>query len=193
MRIGILGGTFDPPHWGHLLLAEFVRDEIELDKVYLVPALLPPHKTDRVITDAQRRLKMVKLLCGDDDFIVPSDADLTHNRKPSFTIDLLDELAQKFPEDTFHLVIGGDSVIEFTTWRRWKEILGKYDVVALPRPGRNFSTADKKVLEKIRIFKSPLIEISSTEIRRRVKMEKSIRFMTTKAVVEFIESEGLYK
>ncbi len=192
MKIGIFGGTFDPPHFGHLLLAEFVRDELELDKIYLMPALLPPHKTDRIVTDSKLRYEMVKLLCGDDKYIRPSDADLTHNRKPSFTIDLLDELSQKYPEDSFVLIIGGDSVLEFTTWRRWEEILNKYDVVALQRPGQIFSTANKEVLEKVKVLKNPLIEISSTQIRRRVRAGKSIRFMTTKAVADFIYEQNLY-
>ncbi|MCD6417263.1 nicotinate-nucleotide adenylyltransferase [bacterium] len=192
MKIGIFGGTFDPPHWGHLLLAEFVRDEMGLDRVLLVPALFPPHKEDRIITDAQLRLEMVKILCGNDPYIRPSDADLVHGRKPSYTIDLLEDFFKKFPGDEFFLIVGGDSVVEFTTWHRWDEILSRCVVVALPRPGRDFSSADRRVLDAVKILKSPLIEISSTEIRRRVCEGKSIRFMTTEEVAKFIAEKKLY-
>jgi len=193
MRVGIFGGTFDPPHWGHLVLAEFVRDAGKLDEIWLMPALQPPHKLDRIITPAHLRMKMVELLCGDDPFIRPSDADLTHERQPSYTIDLLDELSQRFPQNQFILIIGGDSLVEFTIWHKWEDILKKHEVLVLPRRNADFSLVHPKVAQKAKIINSPLIEISSTEIRRRVGEGITIKYMTTQAVEEFIIEQKLYR
>jgi len=192
MRIGLFGGTFDPPHWGHLILAEWIRCEGKLDKVWLAPARVPPHKVGRKLTDEWLRFKMVKLACADDEFIIASDCDLVHERKPSYTVDLLDELSAKFPDDEFVLVVGADSIVEFTTWHNWREILDRYDIYGLLRPNFDLRAADKMVLEKVKIFKSPLIELSSTMIRQRVREGKSIRFMVPAAVEKFIYEKKLY-
>ncbi len=193
MRVGIFGGTFDPPHWGHLLLAEFVRDEAGLDQVWLVPALQPPHKTNYPVTDAATRYRMVELACAGDAKIVPSDADITHNRRPSFTIDLIDDLQRKFPQHEFALIIGGDSLVEITTWHRWQQLLRKCQVIVLPRPGFDLTRAHPDALKASQVIESPLVDISSTAIRQRVREGKSIRYMVPEAVRLFIEREGLYR
>jgi len=192
MKIGIFGGTFDPPHWGHLLLAEFAREELALDGVWLMPALQPPHKTTRKISPIGIRYRMVEALCGDDPFIRPSDADMAHGRSPSYTIDLLDELSRKYPENQFTLLIGGDSYIELTTWHRWRQLVRKYAVVALPRPDTDKLVAHPDIRENVKMLSSPLIEISSTDIRQRVSQQRTIRYMTTEAVERIIGEEKLY-
>ncbi len=190
--VGIFGGTFDPPHMGHLILAEFVRDEAGLDYVWLTPSLDPPHKLDRRKSPARIRYQMVKLACGDDPYIIPSDADLTHNRRPSYTIDLLDDLSSTNPDTSFALIIGSDSVVEFTTWKDWQRILEKYRVIALHRPGVDLARAHPEVLGKVEFVKNPLIELSSTQIRQRIAQGKSVRFMVPDPVLEFIRNHRLY-
>ena len=193
MRIGIFGGTFDPPHIGHLILAEFVRDEIGLDRVWLVPALEPPHKLDREKTPAEIRYEMVKLACGDDPYIIPSNIDLIHDRRPSYTIDLLDEICEKYPQDEFVLIIGEDSVAEFTTWKDWREILRKYRVIGLKRRGVDLKDANSDVISSVEMLKNPLIEISSTEIRERIIEGRSVRYMVPERVLKFVLSKKIYK
>jgi len=192
MKIGIFGGTFDPPHIGHLILAEFVREQVELDCVWLAPTLDPPHKLEREKTPASQRYEMVKLACDDDPFILPSDIDLVHNRKPSYTIDLLDEISQENPHDEFILIIGADSVIEFTTWHRWREILSKYRVVAVRRPYADIADAHPDVIDSVEILESPLLELSSSDIRRRIREGHSVRYMMTKKAFDFIMKNNLY-
>ncbi len=192
MKIGIFGGTFDPPHIGHLILAEFVREQEELDCVWLTPTLDPPHKLEKEKTPVSQRYEMVKLACNDGPFILPSDIDLVHNRKPSYTIDLLDEISQKNPSDEFILIIGADSVIEFTTWHRWREILSKYRVVAVRRPYADISDAHRDVVDSVEILESPLLELSSSDIRRRISEGRSVRFMVPKKALDFIMRNNLY-
>ena len=193
MKIGIFGGTFDPPHMGHLILAEFVRDEMNLDYVWLAPALDPPHKLDRQKTPAHIRYRMVQLACGDDPHIRPSDIDLTHNRRPSYTIDLLDDVSSQNPEHHFSLIIGSDSVLEFTTWKDWRQILERYEVIALYRPDFDPKDANPFVLEHIKFVRNPLIELSSSEIRRRIREGRSVRFMVPAPVLDFIKENNLYR
>jgi nicotinate-nucleotide adenylyltransferase len=193
MKIGIFGGTFDPPHWAHMILAEWVRTESKLDKVWLMPVLSPPHKQDSEITDPETRFEMVSLACGEDEFIRPSALDLRHRRRPSYTFDLLNELKRKYRTDKFSLIIGADAILEFSTWHRWQELLLKFEVIGLLRPGKNLFNAGKRVLSKIKILSTPLLEISSTEIRKRVMRGKSIRFMVSFEVEKFIYEKQLYR
>ena len=193
MKIGIFGGTFDPPHIGHLILAEFVRDEIGLDEVWLVPALDPPHKLDRHKTPADIRYEMVKLACGNDAFIRPSDIDLVHSRRPSYTIDLLDEISLNFPDNEFVQIIGEDSIAEFTLWKRWNEILKKYRIIGLRRRGIDLTCVNNEVISSVEILNNPLIELSSTEIRKRIINGKSVRYMVSERVWDFIFSNKVYK
>jgi len=193
MKIGVFGGTFDPPHWAHMILAEWVRTERKLDKVWLMPVLSPPHKQDSEITDPETRFEMVSLACGEDEFIRPSDLDLRHRRRPSYTFDLLNELKRKYRADKFSLIVGADAILGFSTWHRWQELLLKFEVIGLLRPGKNLFNADKRVLSKIKILSTPLLEISSTEIRKRVMRGKSIRFMVSFEVEKFIYEKQLYR
>ncbi|MCD6595049.1 nicotinate-nucleotide adenylyltransferase [bacterium] len=193
MKIGIFGGTFDPPHIGHLILAEFVRDEIGLDEVWLVPALDPPHKLDRHKTPADIRYEMVKLACGNDAFIRPSDIDLVHSRRPSYTIDLLDEISLNFPDNEFVQIIGEDSIAEFTLWKSWNEILKKYRIIGLRRRGIDLTCVNNEVISSVEILNNPLIELSSTEIRKRIINGKSVRYMVSERVWDFIFSNKVYK
>ncbi len=192
MKIGIFGGTFDPPHLGHLILAEFVRDSLNLEQVWLAPALKPPHKTDQEVTPIKHRYRMVELACGDDPFIKPSDIDITHNRQPSYTIDLLDNICHKYPEKDFILIIGTDSVVEFTTWERWEQILQNYYVVAVKRPNFEISRVSHKILKSIKILDNPLIELSSTKIRERIANGHSVRYMVPEPVLIYILKENIY-
>ncbi len=193
MKIGILGGTFDPPHVGHTLLAEYVREECALDEIWLAVANDPPHKLGVKKTPVAQRLEMTELACDGYSKVKASDCDIKHGRHPSYTYDLLTELSQQYEQYCFTLVIGADSVINFTTWHRWDELLAKFEVLAVRRPNYNLAYANQNVLDHVRFVEAPLIELSSISIRARVAQGKSIHYIVSSNVEKFIIENKLYQ
>ncbi|MCS7237330.1 MAG: nicotinate-nucleotide adenylyltransferase [Thermoguttaceae bacterium] len=201
MRLGVFGGTFDPVHWGHLLLAECCREQANLDEVWFIPASTPPHKRQRRLTDARFRVEMLELaVAGHPKFRV-SKMEIERGGV-SYTIDTLRALRQDYPDAQLFLILGADSIEELHTWRDAKEICQ----VALPlvarRPGHEIRAAPEFV-EQIggerwqailaAAVEMPLVEISSSDIRRRVSAGKSIRYRVPRSVEEYIYAHGLYK
>lgn len=191
-KIGILGGTFDPPHIGHLIIAEFAVGEFDLERIYFCPAFCPPHKTERILSAPEARLEMVRISCEGNDKFVVSDIDIRHKRVPSYTVDLLDDFQQEFPETQFYLIIGADAAAEFTTWHRWKDILAKAKVICAKRSVSNLTSQEEFVMKNMIFSNAPIIEISSTEIRDRVACGKSIRYMVHPDVEKYIIAHNLY-
>lgn len=200
-RLGIFGGTFDPVHLGHLLLAESCRESAQLDEVWFVPAGTPPHKQRRSLTPARFRLEMLELaVAGHPQFKV---CRLEVDRGGvSYTVDTLSQIRQMHPDAELFLLLGADSLEELHTWRE-ADIICQ---VALPlvacRPNHQ-PVLHESLLAKIgqerweairrHFVPMPLIEISSTEIRRRVAEGKSIRYRVPRPVEEYIRSHGLYQ
>ena len=199
MRIGLFGGTFDPIHLGHLILAERCREEAGLEEVWFLPSYVPPHKTERTITRFEQRCEMVALAtAGQPAFRVERiEKELP---PPSFTSETLAELRARHPEHEFSLVIGGDSLREFPTWHNPRKVLDLARLVAVPRAGTSAVTAGELAAKlelpaegvRLLLVECPAIDIASREIRSRVKEGKSIRFLVPRSIEEYIRERKLY-
>lgn len=198
MRIGIFGGTFDPVHNGHLLLAEQCREQASLDEVWLIPAGSPPHKESTGITPGKQRREMLEFASAGNPTFVIKDLEL-HREGPSYTVETLRQLKESHSNDDFYLIIGADSVRDFHTWREPAAILEQAHLIGVNRP--NISLPDlselkeklgEAVVEKITWVTMPGIDLSSTDIRQRVQENKSVRYMTPRAVEVYIHNNRLY-
>ena len=194
MRIGIYGGTFDPIHVGHLITAEYARELLALDQLHFVVAAVPPHKTGLPITPAEDRFEMVRRAVASNPHFLPSDVEIRRGGR-SFTVDTLRELRQSLGVTREELVflMGQDSLADFATWRQPERILELATVVAFRRPNVPLDGVPEVFLQRIRLLETPLIEISATEIRRRVREGRSIRYLVPDEVAEYIRQRGLYR
>jgi nicotinate-nucleotide adenylyltransferase len=184
MHTGILGGSFDPVHHGHLILARAALEELGLDRILFIPAHRSPHKTDTKPATAQDRFAMVQLAIQDEPGFAASDLEL-QLPPPSYTVETLRELRAQHPGDQFTLLIGADNVAKFDTWREPDEIRRLANLAVLDRAGHD-TPHDGPVIRR-------LVDISSTEIRARVAAGRSIRYLTPAAVCDYIAREGLYR
>lgn len=195
MRIGIYGGTFDPVHFGHLLLAESCRDVCRLDQVIFVPARVSPHKLDAVMAPARARLEMLELaLAGFPEFRV-SRAEMDREG-PSYTLDTLRHFRSEFADDDLFLLMGADSVAEFPRWREPEQILQLATLVVV---NRERAVPDLSALSKMensghppQSVSMPGVDFSASEIRRRVHEGRSVRFQLPRAVEHYIRDKRLY-
>tara|TARA_B100000575_G_scaffold282498_1_gene274261 strand:+ start:222 stop:800 length:579 start_codon:yes stop_codon:yes gene_type:complete len=191
MRICIFGGTFDPPHIGHLLVAQTVCEEEKFDKILFMPANKPPHKNN--ITRVEDRLAMLRFAIeGNPNFQI-SDMEIKRGGV-SYTIDTLKDMKSsvlKEEDDLFYL-IGSDSLLELSQWKEPEEILKNCNVVVAIRPGFRPSDIPAWILHKIQFANIPRFEISSSNIRARWRENKTIRYMVTLPVWEYINQNKLY-
>ena len=198
MRLGIFGGTFDPVHYGHLLLAETCRQDLQLDEVRWIPAGNPPHKNDTSITDAHARADMLRLaLSGYPEHVV--DRREIRRDGPSWTVDTLAEFAAEFKDAELFFLMGADSLRDFATWRQPDRITALASVVGVNRPGQPVPEPDQLVqwmgaelARCITIVNMPGTDISATDLRKRVCDGKELRFLTPRAVDVFIREHRLY-
>jgi len=201
-RIGIFGGSFDPIHTAHLLLAEQACDVLGLERVIFVPARLPPHKDPAALTSARDRLKMVRLAVADNPRLTVSDIEL-RREGPSYTVDTIRAMRRRLGKGAeLFFLIGGDTVAELPTWRDVSGLVELCTVVPLSRPGVRkppvsalISALGKKEARGIlsRTIKMPLLDISATDVRARVSEGRSIRYLVPPAVEEYIRRKLLYK
>lgn len=197
-RIGIYGGTFDPVHYGHLLLAEAAREQVGLDEVWFLPTRIPPHKQDVQITDGGLRSEMLEFaIAGVREFKV--DRRELRRDGASYTYETLAQLRQDFPDDEFYFIMGADSFIDFPTWRKPEEILSLAHLIVSNRgtdpippldPVRQKFGADAAA--RVIFVRMPSIEVASREIRRKVNRGESIRFLVPRAVEQVIAERKLY-
>jgi nicotinate-nucleotide adenylyltransferase len=196
-RIGILGGTFDPPHLGHLILAETACDMLSLSVVLFVPVGDPPHKPDAVITDVQHRVAMVNAaIVGNPRFTV-SDIDITRPA-PHYSVDTVRLIHEHHPDATLYFLIGGDSLKDIPTWHEPQRIYQQAQLAVMSRPG---AAIDMVALEKqlpgirdrIVFVEAPEIGISATLIRERLRNNHSIRYLVPNGVEEYIIEHRLYQ
>ena len=196
MRIGVFGGTFDPIHMGHLIVAEDARASLELDKILFIPAGQPWFKSYRQITEAHHRLAMVRLAVeGNPSFDV---ADIEIRRTgPSYTVDTLSELRVLYPDAEFIVILGVDALREIDRWHQPRKLFELASAVGMARPG---ASLDPSVLNaaipgassRMRLLDSVLIEISGTEVRQRIAARRSVRYRVPDAVARYIHENGLY-
>ncbi len=189
--IGIFGGTFDPVHIGHLVVAERVAEAEQLARVLFLPAGRPPHKQGRTFAPAADRLAMVeRAVAGNPRFAV--SAIELESDGPSFTIDTVRRLKA---EGASHLalILGADSLVELGTWRRPEALLGECRVIVVERPGFDLAGALPAFRQSAHMIDAPRLDISSSDIRARVRAGLSIRYLVPEAVREYIAEHGLYR
>lgn len=194
--IGIMGGTFDPIHTGHLMLAEQAREILSLDKVLFITAAVPPHKAECGISSAVDRHEMVKLAISDNPAFEPSELEL--NRKGmSYTVDTVETLVNLQPDCRFFLLLGSDEASSFGTWYRPCRIMELVSVAVANRPGcdveASISGLKSELASQVVRLQMPGVDISSTDIRSRVACGKSIKYMVPSNVAEYIQYRGLYR
>jgi nicotinate-nucleotide adenylyltransferase len=192
VRIGVFGGTFDPPHVGHLLVANDAREALELDRLIFVPTGAQPFKVDTPpAASGQDRLEMVRLAVADDANYVVDDAEI--NRKGlSFTVDTLEHLSERNPAARLFLLMGEDVLASFEKWRSPARIRELATLVAVSRSGLEGSVADPAASAVLRVS-TRRVDVSSTEIRERLRAGKSIKGFVPESVERFIDVRGLYR
>ena len=198
-RIGILGGTFDPPHVGHVWLATLAADAIGLDRVLFMPAAQPPHKPAESVTSAADRLLMTRLAIAGDDAFELTLIEMERSG-PSYTIDSVTELQRLYGDEAeLYLLMASDSLAKIDTWRQPDELLERIEWVVGPRPG--VTLPDRSSLEdrfgerasRIHLLDGPSLDVSSTQIRERVAAGQAIRYLVPRGVEDLIVDRGLYR
>ena len=188
MKIGILGGTFNPVHIGHLILAEEAREKLALDKIIFVPANLPPHKDNGNIAGAGVRLKLLKLAIKGNKYFGVSDSEIKRQGR-SYTIDTIREFKAKYPLDELYFIIGSDLLKYLEEWKDLTEINKMVKFIAATRPGYPL----EKIPSYIQTLGIRAVDISGFEVRRCIRENKSFRYLIPEAVFNFINRKRLYK
>lgn len=187
-RIGILGGTFNPPHIGHLIMADQAGQQLELDEVWMMPTAKPPHAPGKTTIAASHRLKMVELAIVDNP-LLSLQAYEVHKGGKNYTVDTMRHFIETSPDIDFYFIIGGDSVRDLPTWKNIQELAQLVQFVGVQRPGIEI----KSTIYPVKWIDSPLIDLSSTDIRLRVFLDQSIRYQVPKLVEQYIYEQNLYK
>ncbi|EGQ27607.1 nicotinate-nucleotide adenylyltransferase [Mammaliicoccus sciuri] len=185
-RIGILGGTFNPPHTGHLLIANEVRYAGDLDEVWLMPTAVPPHKTAAGDATAEQRLHMVKLAVDEIEGLRASSFEIERGGV-SYTYDTMSQLIQDEPQHEFYFIIGGDMIDQLPTWYKIDELLQIIKFIGVKRPGA-VSASDFPV----QMVETPQLDLSSTLIRQRFLEGGTVQLLLPPAVEAYIREERLY-
>lgn len=192
-KIGFYGGTFNPIHSAHLIVAKIVKEKMGLDEVIFIPSGQPPHKNNEVL-NPKTRLEMVKLAIANEPQFSVSDIEIRHKRK-SYTILTIEELKKAYPNDQLFWIIGADSLIEMpTVWRGGWKALDLIPFIVVQRKGFDLSQIPRRILKKVTIVETktkPLV--SSTKIRSMLVKGKSIDFLVPAKIAWFIKKHGLYK
>lgn len=186
-RIGVLGGTFDPIHLGHLAVASEVCHALELDRVLLVPALRQPFKDDDGHATPQQRLEMCRLAVANDDRLAVSDVDIARG-DITYTVDTLTDLHAAHPGANFFFIAGADAIARLSEWREPQRLRTLARFVAVGRPGHDAPTPDATQL----VVDAPQIGVSSTEVRRRRRTGAPVRYLVPDSVAEYIVQHSLY-
>lgn len=195
---GVFGGTFDPPHTGHLILAELARSALRLSEVVFIPAAQPPHKLDEQFADATDRMEMTRRAIAGNERFSLSTIELDRDGA-SYTVDTLRQLRQEWGETVdIYFILGADSLVDFPTWYNPAEILEMCRLAVVRRPGVEVDFAELEtqlpgIEDRTYFVPAPLIEISSTKVRERVAAGRSVRYLVPRAVEKYIYEYGLYK
>jgi nicotinate-nucleotide adenylyltransferase len=201
MRVGIFGGTFDPIHLGHLILAEQCREQGRLDQVWFLPAPRPPHKSHRVVTRFEQRVEMLRLaIAGNPAFRVEE----IENERPglSYTVETIEELRRRDPQHELFLLIGSDTLAQLHTWYEPVRLLVSAGLLVRARPShpvlseQEFRAALKMpdtIPLRLEVVQAPVIEISSNDLRSRAAEGRSLRYFIPRAVEEYIRDKRLYR
>jgi nicotinate-nucleotide adenylyltransferase len=196
VRLGLLGGTFDPVHAGHLMIAEAARHKLSLDQVVFIPAGDPPHKGD-VMAEAEHRYAMVLLATAGNEAFAVSRREL-ERPGPSYSLTTIREYRSEVgTQGELFFVAGADTVMEIQTWHRWRDVLGECRFAGVSRPG--FDTAamlaslPPELRRRVEFVSAPAFDLSSTEIRERIQRGEPVRYMVPEAVDIYIRKHHLYR
>lgn len=201
MRLGIFGGSFDPVHYGHLLLAESCLEQCQLDRLWFVPAAIPPHKQDRQLAPPSARVEMLKLALGGHSQIEVSETELKRGGV-SYTVETLTEIQADHPDSQLFFLMGTDNLQYLPSWKQPEQLCSLASPIVVSRVGSGepdfeqlTSVVSNERLAEIRQYQviMPLIDLSSSEIRNRVAQGKSIRYHTPRAVEQYIKNQELYR
>ena len=192
MKLGLFGGTFDPVHHGHLIVAEYVREQIGLDRVLFIPTLISPHKTDAPVTSPAHRLAMLREGIKINPFFQVSDMEIERGGV-SYTVDTLRLMGEENATDEFFLLIGADNLMEFRSRKEPGEIVKRARLVVMNRPGFAGAPVDPLLPGDIIQCAVPSIDISSTEIRHRVQQGLTISYLVPPPVARYIGRHRLYR
>lgn len=215
VKVGLFGGTFDPIHFGHLRAAEEIREILGLEKIYFVPASVPPHKTTPGMASPHHRLKMLELAVNDNNFFSISDVEIKRGGK-SYTIDTLQYFSETYPLFELYFISGSDLFSEIDSWKDYKKIFSASNFAVVERPGFSFElpgTLPLEIKDDFRYYKNHNnltlyinknsrilslikidgLEISSTKIRELVNKSKSIKYLVPSSVETYILEHAIYK
>ncbi len=193
MHLGVFGGTFDPPHIGHLIIAQEALHQARLDRVIFMPALVPPHKPAAEITPFPLRLAMVRAAIGTNAAFVVSDLE-ARLPSPSYTVDTLRALLEESEGmDRLSLIVGSDSLLDLPTWRSPEEVVRLARLVVYPRAGAPLSAASKELSAGAIVLDVPEIPLSSTMLRRWASEGRNLRYWLPEPVHEMVMAHSLYR
>jgi len=193
MELCLIGGTFDPPHWGHLLLAESVRDQYSLEKIVFIPAFIPPHKQDEKISKPEHRISMLQLLADENPGFAVDRREIDRTGV-SYTIDTISEIRkeQGLAPEHIGFLIGADNFLDLESWKDSDTLVEECRILVAQRPDFPLGETDKYT-NSVEFLNLPKIAISSTLIRDRVAAGKTIRYYVLPSVEEYIQDNQLYQ
>ena len=189
MKIGLYFGSFNPVHVAHLIIANHILNETDIEKIWFIISPQNPFKIESNLLNEYHRLHLVRLATEDDNRIKPSDIEFTLP-KPSYTINTLVYLEEKFPEHEFAIIMGSDSFQNLHKWKNYEIVVKNYSIYVYQRPG--FDTVNH-INAKLPLLEAPLLQLSATQIRKYIKEGKSIRYMVPDKVLEEIERGRYYR
>jgi nicotinate-nucleotide adenylyltransferase len=190
MKIGLFGGSFDPVHLGHLLVAQTAREELDLDRLFFIPAAQSPFKPDSKPTSGSERLRLLRLALAGKTWCEIDEQEL-HRGGMSYTIDTVRDYARRFPQAQIFYLIGGDHISQLPSWREAEELARLAEFVVVPRPGQTEAPFPKPFHG--RALKGFPLGVSSSQIRARIRSGQPIEHLVPATVAEAIRGEGLYK
>jgi nicotinate-nucleotide adenylyltransferase len=187
-RIGLLGGTFDPPHFGHLLVAQEALYQCGLEKIWFIPSSIPPHKINKRITDDAHRIAMVREAITENPYFEISLIEFERAGR-SYTIDTIKELKRKFRNDDFYFIIGADMINNLPNWKSIDELIEEITFIGVKRPGYIIESPYQNKIIQIDV---PGLEISSSDLRARFQNSHNTRYLLPETVRKYIEVNGIY-
>lgn len=189
-KFGIFGGTFNPIHNGHLIIAELAREYLRLDRIIFIPSVRPPHKTQETIIPYEHRAAMVRsAIAGNDRFIF---SDIEQTQDLSYTTDTLAKLKEQFSGTDFYLIIGSDSLLALNSWKTPDVLTHQATLAVFPRVNYDAHQGDKKFLDHAVLLPMPVVEISSSRVRERIEKNQTIRYLVPADVESYIFKNKLY-
>lgn len=192
MEIGLFGGSFNPPHIAHLIVAEVVRDQFDLEEVWWIPNATPPHKPEEGLAAVKHRLAMTRRAVASNSAFRVCDIEV-EREGVSYTVETLRALQDQHPDADFALLVGSDSLDHFAQWHRPDEIAERVPIIVYKRPGVLRTVAEPRFANQVRYVAAPVMEVSGTEIRARCQKGRSIRYLVPETIRSYIDTHDLYQ